>query len=98
LGERVRVFNQTTETHRVRDLAQLIHGMTGAELQYLDNPRIEALENELRVENQGLQNLGLAPITLSAGLLEEVSDVAGKYRERCKLGKIPARSRWRARR
>ena len=98
LGERVRVFNQTTETHRVRDLAQLIHGMTGAELQYLDNPRIEALENELRVENQGLQNLGLAPITLSAGLLEEVSDVAGKYRERCKLEKIPARSRWRARR
>ncbi|UTV82129.1 NAD-dependent epimerase/dehydratase family protein [Acidithiobacillus sp. YTS05] len=94
-GERVRVFNQTTETHRVRDLARLIHELTGAEMQFVDNPRNEQVENELQVENQGLQNLGLQPITLSAGLLAEVSEVAGKYQHRCQSSKIPARSRWR---
>ncbi|MCE5393709.1 MAG: NAD-dependent epimerase/dehydratase family protein [Acidithiobacillus sp.] len=94
-GDRVRVFNQTTETHRVRDLALLIQELTGAEIEFLDNPRKEAQENELRVENQGLQNLGLEPITLSNGLLAEVSEIAGKYRHRCNLAKIPARSRWR---
>ncbi|MEY2340838.1 NAD-dependent epimerase/dehydratase family protein [Acidithiobacillus sp. IBUN Pt1247-S3] len=96
-GERVRVFNQTTETHRVRDLAHLIHELTGAELQFVDNPRNEHVENELQVENQGLQHLGLQPITLSAGLLAEVSEVAGKYQHRCLREKIPARSLWRAR-
>ncbi|MDD3760892.1 MAG: NAD-dependent epimerase/dehydratase family protein [Acidithiobacillus sp.] len=94
-GERVRVFNQTTETHRVRDLARLIHELTGAEMQFVDNPRNEQVENELQVENQGLQNLGLQPITLSAGLLAEVSEVADKYQHRCQSSKIPARSRWR---
>jgi UDP-sulfoquinovose synthase len=97
-GERVRVFNQTTETHRVRDLARLIHELTGAELQFVDNPRKEQTENDLRVENQGLQNLGLQPITLSAGLLAEVSEIAGKYQDRCRQSKIPARSLWRTRR
>ncbi|MGC8467107.1 MAG: NAD-dependent epimerase/dehydratase family protein [Acidithiobacillus sp.] len=94
-GERVRVFNQTTETHRIRDLAQLIHELTGAPIDFVDNPRKEQDENELKVENQGLQNLGLAPITLSTGLLAEVSEIAARYRHRCDLRKIPARSRWR---
>ena len=29
-GERVNILNQMTETHRVRDLAEMIAGMTGA--------------------------------------------------------------------
>ncbi|HFC05510.1 MAG TPA: NAD-dependent epimerase/dehydratase family protein, partial [Rhizobiales bacterium] len=32
-GERVSIFNQITETHRVRDLANMISEMTGAEVQ-----------------------------------------------------------------
>jgi glycosyltransferase involved in cell wall biosynthesis len=31
-GERVRILNQMTETHRVRELAQMISDMTGAEI------------------------------------------------------------------
>ncbi|MBU2855624.1 NAD-dependent epimerase/dehydratase family protein [Acidithiobacillus ferrooxidans] len=94
-GERVRVFNQTTETHRVRDLAQLIHTLTDIPVEFVDNPRNEQAENELRVANQGLRNLGLEPITLSAGLLEEIRGIARKYRGRCDPTKILCRSRWR---
>ena len=97
-GERVRVFNQMTEAHRVHDLAKLVSRLTGAEIDYVDNPRNEAPENELAVENRQLLDLGLQPITLEEGLLREVTEIAQRYRDRCDLDRIPARSRWTQRR
>ncbi|MCE2466855.1 MAG: NAD-dependent epimerase/dehydratase family protein [Caldilineaceae bacterium] len=95
-GERVKIFNQVTETHRVRDLARLVGQLTGAEVRYYTNPRNEALENDLRVENRQFLDLGLAPVTLSEGLLEEVIEVARRYVDRCDPAKIIADSTWRA--
>lgn len=95
-GERVKIFNQVTETHRVRDLAELVGKLTDAEVRYYTNPRNEALENDLRVENRQFLDLGLDPITLSEGLLEEVIDVARRYADRCDPAKIIADSTWRA--
>ena len=95
-GERVKIFNQTTETHRVRDLAALVSRLTGAEVRTYINPRNESLENELVVHNEQFLSLGLNPITLSEGLLAEVIDVAAKYKDRCNLDKIIADSRWRS--
>jgi UDP-sulfoquinovose synthase len=97
-GDRVRVFNQMTETHRVSDLAKLVSRLTGAEIDYVDNPRNEAAENELLVENKQLIELGLAPITLEEGLLTEVTDIARKYADRVDSDKIPCRSLWRQKR
>lgn len=95
-GERVKIFNQVTETHRVRDLARLVGKLTGAEVRYYTNPRNEALENDLRVENRQFLDLGLDPVTLSEGLLEEVIEVARRYADRCDPAKIIADSTWRA--
>jgi UDP-sulfoquinovose synthase len=95
-GERVKIFNQTTETHRVRDLAGLVSHLTGAEVRYYVNPRKESLENSLVVRNDNFMALGLNPITLSDGLLNEVIEVATKFRERCNLEKIITDSRWRS--
>ncbi len=94
-GERVRILNQMTETHRVRDLAKIVSQITGAEIDYVENPRNEDPENELYVENRQLLSLGLEPITLAEGLLKEITEIAEKYAHRCDLDKIPARSLWR---
>ena len=37
-GERVRILNQMTETHKVRDLAQLVAKLTGGEVAMVPNP------------------------------------------------------------
>ncbi len=93
-GERVRIFNQMTETHRVRDLAELVAKKTGAEVSYLPNPRKEAEENDLVVRNDQFLKLGLDPITLQEGLLDEVVEVAKKYAHRIDRSRVPAVSAW----
>ncbi len=94
-GEKPKVFNQVTETYRVGDLANLISAMTGVPIANLPNPRREAAENELNVSREQFLALGLDPTVLSEGLLEEIRDVAQKYKDRADPSKIIARSTWR---
>lgn len=93
-GDRVRIFNQMTETHCVRDLAEKVAALTGAEIKYLPNPRKEAAENDLIVHNDQFLALGLTPITLAEGLLSEVVDVARKYAHRIDRSRVAAVSAW----
>lgn len=93
-GERVCIRNQITETHRVRDLAQIVSKLTGAEIAYIANPRNEAKENDLDVSNACFLALGLNPHKLETSLLTEIRDIAEKYKDRCDISKIPCYSYW----
>ncbi|ADK83403.1 UDP-sulfoquinovose synthase [Desulfarculus baarsii DSM 2075] len=94
-GDRVNILNQQTETHQVRALAEKVRQITGAEIAFVKNPRVEASENALQVANDKFLSLGLNPITLDDGLLTEVTEIAMKYRHRVDLSKIPCTSLWR---
>jgi len=94
MGDRVRIFNQTTECLNVNDLAKKIADMTGAEIRYYDNPRNEDSKNDLKFNNDGLLNLGLKPITLDNGLMEEVLSIADKFKTNVIIPKIICTSVW----
>lgn len=95
-GDKPAVFNQVTESHRVADLAKMVSDLTGVEVANLPNPRQEAEANDLVVRNDRFLALGLEPTTLSEGLLEEVTEIAARYRDRVDPTKIIARSVWRS--
>lgn len=93
-NERVQILNQMTETHRVIDLAQMISDITGAKIELTPNPRNESTENNLHVCNDRFLGMGLTPIKLSAGLMEEVTSIARKFAHRCDRSKILCTSLW----
>ena len=93
-GQRVRIFNQMTEVFRVRELAEMVAKLTGAQINHGANPRAELAENDLEVKSVGLKSLGLVPTTLKAGLLEEVTQIARKYKDRVDRRKIRSDSYW----
>jgi len=94
-GERVKIANQMTETHKVRDLAEMVSNLTGVEITYINNPRNEDDENDLHVENQVILDMGLNPIKLSGKLMSEIHDIASKYKHNCDISKIICKSFWR---
>jgi UDP-sulfoquinovose synthase len=90
-------MNQMTEVRRVRDLANMVARQTGAAIARLDNPRQEAAENDLAVDNSSLRQLGLAaPTLLADGLLTETIDIASRFAGRADVGRVASTANWRA--
>lgn len=81
-----------TESHQVGELAKKVAALIGAEINNLSNPRNEAVENDLIVDNRCFIELGLNHTTLDDGLLKEVVEIAKRYADR--RDRIPCVSAW----
>lgn len=92
--DRVRIFNQVSETKKISDLAEMISKKYGSKISYINNPRKELAENELEVSNQGLTSLGFKPILLNDGLIDDIHSVAKYFKNTFNKDKILTSPNW----
>jgi UDP-sulfoquinovose synthase len=95
-----RVFNQFTEQFNVRQLAETVHRAAGqlgisAEIQHIDDPRVEAEEHYYNARNTALMSLGLQPHYLSDELVESMIGIIQRYQARVIRERIMPRIQWR---
>ena len=95
-----RVFNQFTEMFSVGDLAMMVKkaGTTlglDVDIQYMDNPRVEAEDHYFNAKNTNLLELGLQPHMLSDSLLDSLLNFAVKYKDRVDKNQILPKVQWR---
>ena len=77
-----RVFNQMTESMSVADIAKAIASSFSrpVDIDYLDNPRVEADPHYYNVTHTGLVGLGLKPHYLSETLITSLFAVAERHK------------------
>jgi len=95
-----RVFNQFTEMFSVGDLALMVKKAgtalgLNAEINHLENPRVEKEEHYFNAKNTSLLSLGLQPHYLSDSLLDSLLNFAVKYKHRVDEKEILPKVKWR---
>ena len=82
-GDKPKVFNQVTESHRVaRPRRADLQDSRASRSRTCRIPVARPCENELNVSRENFLALGLNPTTLTEGLLEEARDIALRYKDR----------------
>jgi UDP-sulfoquinovose synthase len=92
-----RVFNQMTQSLSVIDIAKTVAACHpgAAEIEHVDNPRVEREEHFYEVVHTGLTTLGLRPHLLGDTLIESMFTIAAAHRERADLDVLMPSVDWR---
>ncbi len=82
----MQIFNQITETFRVKDLAEKVQKVGkqrghDVRIERIKNPRVEAEEHYYNPTYQGLKELGVTPHYLTDDVLAEMFQIVEHYRE-----------------
>ena len=93
-GDRVKILNQLAETRSVLDIAARVQALTGTDLSFQDNPRKEAVANDLDICNDTLDHLGVVPTLIEDSLMDEELQLVRKYLNRVKPETIKSKSYW----
>ena len=93
-----RVFNQFTESFSVLQLAEMVaEAYPGnAEIDHLEDPRVEKQEHYYRAAHTKLLDLGLVPHLLSSRTLTSLLSVVERHRDRVDLRAIQPTVEWRS--
>lgn len=96
---RMQVFNQITEQFSVLELAEKVAqaGETlgiRAEINHVENPRIEAEDHYYNATHTSLIDLGLEPHNLSDSLLDSLLNIAIHYKDRIDPEHIAPVTKW----
>ena len=91
-----RVFNQLTEWVSVAEAAEKVKAAywQPVEVEYLDNPRIEAEDHYYNVVHTGLMELGLDPHLLSDTLFSSLLKIAEEHKHRALTAAVRPGVRW----
>ncbi len=92
-----RVFNQMTESMSVAEIAKVVSNCYpgDVEIDYLENPRVEAGNHYYNVVHTGLVGLGLEPHRLSDTLISSLFAVAERHKRRADLAALRPTVDWR---
>jgi UDP-sulfoquinovose synthase len=92
-GDRVKIYNQMTQTLAVGELAQQVATcVPGSTVEYVDNPRRELATNSLSVCNRQFLDEGLVPVYLDEQHIREMVDLYAQHATRC--GTMCPTSKW----
>src|SRR3954452_6125831 len=92
-----RVFNQATEQFSLDELAKLVANSYpgGAEVEHVDNPRVEMENHYYRFVHTALESLGLQPHLLGDTLLTSMYGIIEKHKDRVDLDLLAPTVQWR---
>ena len=98
-GERMRVFNQFTESFSVMQLAQSVQRAAAkigidVEIGHYENPRVESEVHYYNPKHSNLFDLGLKPHYLEDSLVESVLNRVVQFKDRIVPDQIVPRIRW----
>jgi UDP-sulfoquinovose synthase len=92
-----RVFNQATEQFSILELAKLVANSFpgGADVEHVDNPRVEIEDHYYNFVHTALESLGLQPHLLGDTLLTSMYGIIEKYKDRVDLDALSYNVNWR---